>query len=179
MSCEIGCCNFVTEPDSVFLDWFQLVFSSSATVYGWPKEVPCTEEFPLSAASPYGRTKVWLKNYLGYLSDTLVGIAKQEFPLQSCLYFGCILQITDVSYQNLMRVLFLFLSAIHWRNLSWYLPFWSRMENNTVEILQPRWCTSQWSYWWGSSRNSQQPHAFCSASCSWQTLCIDSFWNRL
>ncbi|XP_061982396.1 UDP-glucose 4-epimerase 2-like isoform X1 [Populus nigra] len=35
----------------------QLVFSSSATVYGCPKEVPCTEEFPLSAASPYGRTK--------------------------------------------------------------------------------------------------------------------------
>jgi len=40
--------------------WFQLVFSSSATVYGWPKEVPCTEEFPLSAMNPYGRTKVWL-----------------------------------------------------------------------------------------------------------------------
>lgn len=44
-------------------NWFsslllQLVFSSSATVYGWPKVVPCTEEFPLSAANPYGRTKV-------------------------------------------------------------------------------------------------------------------------
>ena len=37
---------------------FQLVFSSSATVYGWPKEVPCTEEFPLAAVNPYGRTKV-------------------------------------------------------------------------------------------------------------------------
>ncbi|XP_076900862.1 UDP-glucose 4-epimerase GEPI48-like [Bidens hawaiensis] len=37
---------------------FFLVFSSSATVYGWPKEVPCTEEFSLSAANPYGRTKV-------------------------------------------------------------------------------------------------------------------------
>ncbi|CAI0441682.1 unnamed protein product [Linum tenue] len=35
-----------------------LVFSSSATVYGWPKEVPCTEEFPISAMNPYGRTKV-------------------------------------------------------------------------------------------------------------------------
>lgn len=43
--------------------WFlsstiQLVFSSSSTVYGWPKEVPCTEESPISAANPYGRTKV-------------------------------------------------------------------------------------------------------------------------
>ncbi|KAF7112906.1 hypothetical protein RHSIM_RhsimUnG0180700 [Rhododendron simsii] len=36
---------------------FQLVFSSSATVYGWPKVVPCTEEFALSSANPYGRTK--------------------------------------------------------------------------------------------------------------------------
>ncbi|KAB2098207.1 hypothetical protein ES319_A01G223900v1 [Gossypium barbadense] len=35
-----------------------LVFSSSATVYGWPKKVPCTEEFPLSAVNPYGRTKI-------------------------------------------------------------------------------------------------------------------------
>ncbi|KAE9596521.1 putative UDP-glucose 4-epimerase [Lupinus albus] len=36
----------------------KLVFSSSATVYGWPKKVPCTEEFPLSAANPYGRSKL-------------------------------------------------------------------------------------------------------------------------
>ncbi|KAK8357743.1 hypothetical protein E1A91_A05G427100v1 [Gossypium mustelinum] len=34
-----------------------LVFSSSAAVYGWPKEVPCREEFPVSAINPYGRTK--------------------------------------------------------------------------------------------------------------------------
>ncbi|CAL9085982.1 unnamed protein product [Musa acuminata var. zebrina] len=36
----------------------KLVFSSSATVYGWPKEVPCTEEVPLCAMNPYGRTKL-------------------------------------------------------------------------------------------------------------------------
>ncbi|OAY83151.1 UDP-glucose 4-epimerase GEPI48 [Ananas comosus] len=36
----------------------KLVFSSSATVYGSPKVVPCTEEFPLVAMSPYGRTKL-------------------------------------------------------------------------------------------------------------------------
>ncbi|XP_010279559.1 PREDICTED: UDP-glucose 4-epimerase GEPI48-like [Nelumbo nucifera] len=39
----------------------KLVFSSSATVYGWPKEVPCTEEFPLSATNPYGRTKLFIE----------------------------------------------------------------------------------------------------------------------
>ncbi|GAU33909.1 hypothetical protein TSUD_357070, partial [Trifolium subterraneum] len=31
------------------------------TVYGWPKEVPCIEEFPLSAANPYGRTKLTIE----------------------------------------------------------------------------------------------------------------------
>jgi UDP-glucose 4-epimerase len=36
----------------------KLVFSSSATVYGQPKSVPCTEDFPLQAMNPYGRTKV-------------------------------------------------------------------------------------------------------------------------
>lgn len=39
----------------------KLVFSSSATVYGWPKEVPCTEESPLSAMNPYGRTKLFIE----------------------------------------------------------------------------------------------------------------------
>ncbi|KAL0297518.1 UNVERIFIED_CONTAM: UDP-glucose 4-epimerase GEPI48 [Sesamum radiatum] len=38
-----------------------LVFSSSATVYGWPKVVPCTEESPISATNPYGRTKLFIE----------------------------------------------------------------------------------------------------------------------
>ncbi|XP_010422027.1 PREDICTED: UDP-glucose 4-epimerase 5 [Camelina sativa] len=38
-----------------------LVFSSSATVYGSPKEVPCTEESPISALNPYGRTKLFIE----------------------------------------------------------------------------------------------------------------------
>lgn len=36
----------------------QLVFSSSATVYGNPHTVPITESFPLSATNPYGQTKL-------------------------------------------------------------------------------------------------------------------------
>lgn len=35
----------------------RLVFSSSATVYGAPKHVPITENSPLGATNPYGRTK--------------------------------------------------------------------------------------------------------------------------
>lgn len=36
----------------------RLVFSSSATVYGVPEHVPVTEDFPLAAHNPYGRTKL-------------------------------------------------------------------------------------------------------------------------
>lgn len=40
-----------------------IVFSSSATVYGEPERLPITEDAPVSATSPYGRTKLageWL-----------------------------------------------------------------------------------------------------------------------
>ncbi|KAL3844471.1 hypothetical protein ACJIZ3_001874 [Penstemon smallii] len=39
----------------------KLVFSSSATVYGSPEVVPCTEEFPIAATNPYGRTKLFIE----------------------------------------------------------------------------------------------------------------------
>jgi UDP-glucose 4-epimerase len=41
-----------------------LVFSSSATVYGDPPKVPITEDFPLSPANPYGRTKLIIEEIL-------------------------------------------------------------------------------------------------------------------
>ncbi len=41
-----------------------LVFSSSATVYGDPHTVPITEDFPLSATNPYGMTKLMIENIL-------------------------------------------------------------------------------------------------------------------
>ena len=47
---EFGCTN--------------LVFSSSATVYGLPKSVPISEDFPLSATNPYGRTKLFIEEIL-------------------------------------------------------------------------------------------------------------------
>ncbi len=42
----------------------KLVFSSSATVYGDPASVPITEDFPLSATNPYGRTKLFIEYIL-------------------------------------------------------------------------------------------------------------------
>ena len=40
------------------------MFSSSATVYGDPKTVPITEDFPLSVTNPYGRTKLMIEDIL-------------------------------------------------------------------------------------------------------------------
>ena len=45
-----GCANFV--------------FSSSATVYGKPKYLPCDENHPLKPINPYGRTKLMAENLL-------------------------------------------------------------------------------------------------------------------
>lgn len=42
-----------------------LVFSSSATVYGDPHKVPISEDFPLSATNPYGRSKLIIEEILG------------------------------------------------------------------------------------------------------------------
>lgn len=42
----------------------QLVFSSSATVYGDPASVPIKEDFPLSATNPYGRSKLIIEDML-------------------------------------------------------------------------------------------------------------------
>ncbi len=48
-----------------------LVFSSSATVYGDPASVPIREDFPLSATNPYGRTKLQIEEILRdlFISD--------------------------------------------------------------------------------------------------------------
>lgn len=54
-----------------------LVFSSSATVYGDPHAVPITEDFPLSATNPYGRTKLMIEEILRdlYVADPTWNIA--------------------------------------------------------------------------------------------------------
>jgi len=41
-----------------------IVFSSSATVYGDPETVPITEDFPLGALNPYGQTKLIIEQML-------------------------------------------------------------------------------------------------------------------
>ena len=43
---------------------YTLVFSSSATVYGEPQRLPLTEDHPLSATNPYGRSKLIIEEML-------------------------------------------------------------------------------------------------------------------
>ena len=57
-----------------------LVFSSSATVYGEPQHLPLTEDHPLSATNPYGRTKLMIEDILRDLHR-----AEPDWPLASCV----------------------------------------------------------------------------------------------
>ena len=54
-----------------------IVFSSSATVYGQPKSVPISEDFPLSTTNPYGTTKLYIEGILKdiYKADNSFNIA--------------------------------------------------------------------------------------------------------
>ena len=60
-----------------------LVFSSSATVYGEPKAVPITEDFPLSATNPYGRTKLIIEDILRDLYN-----AEHDWNIALLRYFN-------------------------------------------------------------------------------------------
>ena len=54
-----------------------IVFSSSATVYGDPETVPIKEDFPVGATNPYGRTKLMIEEILQdlHVSDNEWNIA--------------------------------------------------------------------------------------------------------
>jgi UDP-glucose 4-epimerase len=54
-----------------------IVFSSSATVYGTSQAMPLVENYPLSAINPYGRTKLFIEEILHdvHISDPAWNIA--------------------------------------------------------------------------------------------------------
>jgi len=60
-----------------------LIFSSSATVYGVPESVPISEEAPLSATNPYGQTKLMIEQIL---RD--VQVANPGFSITLLRYFN-------------------------------------------------------------------------------------------
>lgn len=61
----------------------QLVFSSSATVYGIPEKMPLDESAPLSAINPYGRTKLMIEDMLRDLAA-----AEPEWRMALLRYFN-------------------------------------------------------------------------------------------
>jgi UDP-glucose 4-epimerase len=61
----------------------QLVFSSSATVYGDPQTVPIQEHFPRSATNPYGRSKLIIEDILMDLS-----VAEPAWQIALLRYFN-------------------------------------------------------------------------------------------
>ncbi|MGR7922419.1 UDP-glucose 4-epimerase GalE [Zobellella denitrificans] len=60
-----------------------LVFSSSATVYGDPASVPIREDFPRQASNPYGRTKLMVEQILEDLQ-----LAKPGWSMTLLRYFN-------------------------------------------------------------------------------------------
>lgn len=61
----------------------RIIFSSSATVYGVPRTVPITEDFPLSTTNPYGSTKLMLEQIL-----TDFTVADPEWSVVLLRYFN-------------------------------------------------------------------------------------------
>jgi UDP-glucose 4-epimerase len=60
-----------------------LVFSSSATVYGDPHAVPIREDFPLSTTNPYGASKLMIENILRDLAK-----ARPDWRIALLRYFN-------------------------------------------------------------------------------------------
>lgn len=66
-----------------------LVFSSSATVYGDPQTLPLTEDMPLSATNPYGRSKLIIEDMLRDLPNAdRLNHAAQPWSVALLRYFN-------------------------------------------------------------------------------------------
>ncbi len=63
----------------------RLIFSSSATVYGFPERMPIDEEAPLAAYNPYGRTKQMIEQMLG---DLCLPTAQDGWQVALLRYFN-------------------------------------------------------------------------------------------
>ena len=60
-----------------------MIFSSSATVYGNPEVLPITEQAPLSTLNPYGTTKLMIENILKDVS-----YSDKEWSIVALRYFN-------------------------------------------------------------------------------------------
>lgn len=60
-----------------------LIFSSSATVYGTPKTLPITEDMPRVATNPYGQSKIMVEHILQDLA-----VSDNDWQVVSLRYFN-------------------------------------------------------------------------------------------
>ena len=66
----------------------RMVYSSSATVYGTPPEIPIPETTRLKADSPYGKTKVMCETILEDLcGGALCPFPSENSPAQATQFF--------------------------------------------------------------------------------------------
>lgn len=73
----------LTEVMEEFGVW-NLIFSSSATVYGDPVSVPISENFATSATNPYGRSKLMVEEILGDMAQA----KSSEWNISLLRYFN-------------------------------------------------------------------------------------------
>lgn len=78
LNCLMSLCEVMSE-----FNCKNLVFSSSATVYGDPERVPITEDMPLSTTNPYGATKLYGEAILNDLHH-----ADPEWSIAILRYFN-------------------------------------------------------------------------------------------
>ncbi|HVL82190.1 MAG TPA: UDP-glucose 4-epimerase GalE [Actinomycetota bacterium] len=67
----VGTINLLEAMEGVGLR--RIVFSSSATVYGEPSQLPVREDAPLGALNPYGRTKLMIEDMLRDIAASIPG----------------------------------------------------------------------------------------------------------
>ena len=67
---------------------YNFIFSSSATVYGDPSSTPITEDFPLSATNPYGRSKLIVEDICRELTKPDACEENGPFKIALLRYFN-------------------------------------------------------------------------------------------
>lgn len=116
-----------------------LVFSSSATVYGDPQRLPIDEQHPVGGCTnPYGKTKFFIEEMIKDHCKAEKVLMRRWKCIQRCketyaVYMWCFI-IASV---------------------------WAGLECSAAALFQPNWSSLLWPDWRGPSGYPQQPSAIC------------------
>lgn len=130
-----------------------LVFSSSATVYGDPVSLPINEQHPVgNCTNPYGKSKF-------FIEEVCADLAKSDKVVKPFLRILAAKQMSMPSFAH-------YLSALHCGVL-WEQLFLKGLECYHLALFQPHRRPPLWHHWGGPERYSQQPASFCGAGSCW------------